>query len=79
MKEKDDLNNFKAGGSSSEKVSVSNSFEESEISQIQYWARLTPEQRFADFYELMNRFYTLNKPDWTTKKINIDLGNIYYL
>ncbi|HUM65548.1 MAG TPA: hypothetical protein PLV32_06885, partial [Chitinophagaceae bacterium] len=53
------------------KITISNSFEESENSQLSYWAGLTPEQRFADFFELMNRFYTFLKPNWKTRKIVI--------
>jgi hypothetical protein len=59
--------------SGSKKISFSNSFTEAEESQIRYWAGLTPEQRFADFYELMNRFYSFSNPAWSTKKITIDL------
>lgn len=54
-------------------ITISNSFEDAENSQLNYWAGLTPEQRFADFYELMNRFYKFTKPDWSVKKITIDL------
>lgn len=59
--------------SGSKKITISSSFEEAENSQLQYWAGLTPEQRFADFYELINRFYKFNAPDWPSKKIIIDL------
>jgi CRISPR-associated endonuclease Csn1 len=59
--------------SGSKKITISSSFEQDENSQLNYWAGLTPEQRFADFYELMSRFYTFVKPDWSTKKIIIDL------
>lgn len=58
--------------SGSKMISVSNSFEEAEDSQIHYWAGLSPEQRFSDFHDLMNRFYSFNKPDWKGKKIIID-------
>ena len=57
----------------SKKITVSNNFEEAEDSQYVYWAGLTPEQRFADFFELMCRFYTFSKPDWSAKRIIIDL------
>lgn len=59
--------------SGSKKISFSNSMEVVENAQLQYWAGLTPEQRFEGFYELMNRFYKFIKPDWPTKKIIIDL------
>jgi hypothetical protein len=58
--------------SGSKKITISNSYEDSENSQLNYWAGLTPQERFADFYELMNRFYKFVKPDWSTKEINID-------
>lgn len=59
--------------STSKKITFSNSYEEAENTQLSYWSSLTPEQRFAGFYELMNRFYHFDKPDWPTKKIIIDL------
>lgn len=48
--------------SGSKKISFSNSFEEAEESQIRYWAGLSPEKRFSDFYELMSRFYSSVNP-----------------
>ncbi len=57
----------------SKKIMFSNSFEAAENSQIRYWAGLSPEQRFSDFYESMNRFYTFSEPDWASLKIVIDL------
>jgi CRISPR-associated endonuclease Csn1 len=57
----------------SKKITVTDSFEEAEESQIRYWAGLSPEQCFCDFHELMNRFYSFNRPDWKGKKIIIDL------
>ena len=59
--------------SGSKKITVSHSLEDAENSQLQYWAGLTPEQRFEDFYKLMARFYNFKKPDWTKMKIVIDL------
>ncbi len=58
---------------SSKKISVSNSFEESEHSELTFWAERTPAQRFEGFYELMSRFYTFVKPNWKSKKIIVDL------
>ncbi len=52
-------------------IIVSNSFEEAENSQVDYWANLSPEQRFKDFYALMLRFFTFNKPDWSKYKITL--------
>lgn len=59
--------------SGSKKVTISKSLEDAENFQLDYLAGLTPEQRFRDFYELMNRFYSFLKPNWPTKKIIIDL------
>ncbi len=59
--------------SGSKNITISNSSEEAESYQIGYWSGLSPEQRFSDFFELMNRFYNFNKPDWSIKKIIIDL------
>ncbi len=70
--ENNKVNELVVSYSGSKKITVSNSLEQAEDSQIQYWAGLTPEQRFAEFYELMNRFYTFKKPDWSTMKIIID-------
>jgi len=73
---KDDLNKInepQAPYSGQKKITFSNSFEEAEDSQIRYWAGLSPEQRFSDFYELMDRFYSFSKPDWKTMKIVFDL------
>ncbi|HOY30969.1 MAG TPA: HNH endonuclease domain-containing protein [Bacteroidales bacterium] len=58
---------------SPKKITVSQSPEDAENSQLDYWAKLTPEQRFEKFLELMNRFYKFVKPDWSTKKIILDL------
>ncbi|MBX2901776.1 MAG: type II CRISPR RNA-guided endonuclease Cas9 [Cyclobacteriaceae bacterium] len=59
--------------SGSKKIIAGLSPDDSENTQLKYWAGLTPQQRFAGFYELMTRFYTFLKPDWSTKKITIDL------
>lgn len=59
--------------SPSKKITISDSFEDAANSQMNYWSGLTPEQRFYDFYNLMNRFYSFNKPDWSTKKIIFNL------
>jgi hypothetical protein len=56
----------------SKKISFSDSFDAAEDKQIRYWAGQSPEQRFSGFYELMNRFYKFDKPDWRSKKIIID-------
>jgi len=55
------------------KITIFQSPEDAENSQLDYWAKLTPEQRFERFLELMNRFYKFVKPDWSTKKIILDL------
>jgi len=55
------------------KITVFQSPEDAENSQLDYWAKLTPEERFERFLELMNRFYKFVKPDWSTKKIILDL------
>ncbi len=65
---KSDTNN-----AASKKIKVSNYFEDAENSQFDYWAGLSPEQRFADFLDLMKRFYTFEKPEWSTKRINFDM------
>lgn len=65
-------NDPEAACSGSKKITFSASFEAAENMQIDYWAGLTPEQRFSHFYELMNRFYTFSKPDWKEKQIIID-------
>jgi len=54
------------------KITCSDSLEAVQDFQIIYWAELTREQRFADFYELMSRFYSFEKPVWNSKKIVID-------
>jgi hypothetical protein len=59
--------------SGSKKISISNSLEESEHSELNFWANRTPAQRFEGFYELMSRFYTFVKPNWKSKKIIVDL------
>lgn len=70
--EENKLNEPEGEYSGSKKITISNSFDEASDAQLRYWAGLTPEQRFADFYELMNRFYRFTKPDWAGKKIIID-------
>jgi len=55
------------------KITIFQSPEDAENSQLDYWAKLTPEERFEKFLELMNRFYKFVKPDWSTKKIILDL------
>jgi len=37
-----------------------------------YWAKLTPEEGFELYYELMCRFFEFKKPDWSKRKIVID-------
>ena len=69
----DKVNESDASYSASRRITITNSFEEAENLQFDYWAGLTPEQRFMGFLELMKRFYTFVKPDWSTKKIIIDL------
>jgi len=59
--------------SGSKKIEISSKLDDSETSQLTYWAGLSPSQRFEDFLELMNRFYEFSTPDWKTKKISIDL------
>lgn len=54
-------------------VRFSNSFEEADQEQISYWASLTPTQRFSDYFELVNRFYSLSPPKWSGTTIVIDL------
>ncbi|HRE68846.1 MAG TPA: hypothetical protein PLM56_18360 [Cyclobacteriaceae bacterium] len=71
--EKNKINEPVVSYSGSKKITTPNSFEAAEDFKIWYWAGLTPEQRFADFYELMSRFYSFGKPDWSRKKIIIDL------
>jgi hypothetical protein len=58
---------------STKKITISKSPDDVENSQLNYWAKLTPEKRFERFLELMNRFYKFVKPDWSTKKIILDL------
>jgi len=55
------------------KITIFQSPEDAENSQLDYLAKLTPEERFERFLELMNRFYKFVKPDWSTKKIILDL------
>jgi CRISPR-associated endonuclease Csn1 len=59
--------------SGSKQIQISGQLDDSESSQLTYWAGLSPKQRFEDFLELMNRFYEFSTPDWKTKKISIDL------
>jgi CRISPR-associated endonuclease Csn1 len=59
--------------SGSKQIQISDQLEDSENSQLTYWAGLSPKQRFENFLELMNRFYEFSTPDWKTKKISIDL------
>ena len=54
------------------RITVSKSFEEASDKQRRYWAKLTPEEGFEMFYELMCRFYVFEQPDWSKKKIVID-------
>lgn len=68
------VNEPPAAYNASKNITISNTFEESENSQLDYWAGLSPEQRFAGFYELMQRFYTFDKPVWSTKRIIIDVN-----
>jgi hypothetical protein len=56
-------------------IAISDSLENTQDSQIKYWSRLSPLERFDNFRELMNRFYDFPKPDWSTKKIVIDKGS----
>jgi hypothetical protein len=58
--------------SGSKKITISNTLNESADNQLFYWAKLTPEQRFESFYELMHRFYDFSKHTWIGKKIIID-------
>lgn len=58
--------------SGSKQIELNSSFENSDKMQRDYWAGLSPEQRFADFFELMGRFYTFSKPNWSNAKIIID-------
>lgn len=54
------------------KITISKSFDEAEDKQLQYWANLSTEERFNDFYELMHRFYNFSNHTWVGKKIIID-------
>jgi hypothetical protein len=56
----------------SKRITLSDSFETVQDSQISYWAGLKPAERFTDFYKLMSRFYDFEKPVWKSKKIVID-------
>lgn len=56
----------------SKRITVSKSFEEASDKQRMYWAKLTPEEGFELYYELMCRFFEFKKPDWSKRKIVID-------
>jgi hypothetical protein len=53
-------------------ITFSKSLEEASEKQRMYWAKLTPEQGFEQFYELMSRFFVFEQPDWSKRKIVID-------
>jgi hypothetical protein len=57
----------------SKKIIFSDSFETIQDSQIAYWAGLSPKERFAEFHKLMHRFYDLEKPDWKSCLIVIEV------
>jgi CRISPR-associated endonuclease Csn1 len=66
--ENDDVINY----SGSRQIYIGGSSYVEEGEQWSYWASLTPEQRFADFFNLMNRFHQFSLPNWSSKKIIID-------
>jgi len=58
--------------SSSKKISVALSPNDSDDSELRFYASLSPEERFRHFLELISRFYTFSKTNWSTKKIILD-------
>ncbi len=52
-------------------ITVSSLQEQKDL-QRNYWASLTPEERFADFYKLMNKFYEFRQTMPHGSKIVID-------
>jgi hypothetical protein len=53
-------------------IRIFTSFSESEEDQYRHWARLSPEERLSEFYEIMNRFYVYTTPAWKGIKIKLD-------
>lgn len=70
---KNELNEPHPSYTGAKKISFSESFEEAEQEQIAYWAGLSPSERFSHYYELMNRFYSSTKPNWSGTMIIIDV------
>lgn len=54
-------------------IRIFDSLEDAENDRVAYAASLTPDERMEEFFALMNRFHQFAKPDWSTKKIIIDL------
>lgn len=67
------VNEVAVSYSGNKDIRISASFEDAENDRVAYAASLTPDQRMQEFFALMNRFYQFSKPDWSTKKIIIDL------
>jgi CRISPR-associated endonuclease Csn1 len=55
------------------KIIISGSFEEDKNLQLKHWAALSPEECFNEYYNLINRFFTFSKPDWSALKITFDI------
>ena len=51
-------------------ITVSTLQEQKDL-QRKYWASLSPEERFADFYQLMHRFYSFRQAHIAGSKIII--------
>lgn len=54
------------------RIRVYSSFVESDEEQYLHWAKLTPEESLSEFFTIMSRFYTFNKPVWKGTKIHMD-------
>jgi hypothetical protein len=75
--DENDKNKVEEPSSSYRKITIS-TLEEQSAEQIEYWASLTPEQRFNDFYELMNRFYDFSTRGTVRPEIIIDRRPPFY-
>jgi len=69
MEEKD-KNKVEEPSSCYRKITIS-TLDDQSAEQIEYWASLTPAQRFNDFYELMNRFFDFKDSHLRGSKIII--------
>lgn len=61
-----------ASYSGSRKISVFSSFMEAEEAELIFWAGLSPDERLSEFFKLMGRFYTFQRPVWRGTKIVVD-------